>query len=202
MAAYSSRDIIEGYLRCKLLDGGVAWRFPKQRHFPFPWRSEEGGAPGPLQLALPRLLAALRNASDELEGRYGSSLHGQVAALCHRELGGATERQSLALIRDELFRDGVNWGRIVAMMALGGALSAQAARTGETGQVDDIADWMEESLEAAALRTWIHDNGGWEAFMEMYECRPPDTFWSVRTVFGIVVLGAAFITLGLLLAQR
>ncbi|XP_047205795.1 apoptosis regulator Bcl-2-like [Girardinichthys multiradiatus] len=208
MAAYSSRDIIEGYMRYKLLDGGVAWRFPphsSQRGIlsPLPWRSEEGLALDHLQQALPRLLAALQSASDELEGLYHNDLQAQVAALqLQREISGGAALRSLTLIRDEMFRDGVNWGRIVAMMALGGALSTEAARMGETGQVDDIADWMEESLESSTLRGWIQNNGGWDAFVELYESRPPVTFWTLSTVFGLVVLGAAFITLGVLFAQR
>ncbi|KAM4718741.1 apoptosis regulator Bcl-2-like [Anableps anableps] len=207
MAGYSSRDVIEGYLRYRLLDGGVAWRFPphpshRNVSSPLPWRSEEALAPEQLQQAPPRLLAALLSASDELEGRYPRELRGQVAALQRRGAGDGAARRSLTLVRDELFRDGVNWGRIVAMMALGGTLSAEAARSGETGRVDDIAAWMEENLESAALRGWIHDNGGWEAFVELYESSPPVTFWTLTTVFGLVLLGAAFITLGVLLAQR
>lgn len=70
-------------------------------------------------------------------------------------------RQNLTRVREEVFRDGVNWGRIMTMMELGGALSTEVARTGRVGQVDDIARWLEESLDSAPLQGWIEDNGGW-----------------------------------------
>ena len=42
-----------------------------------------------------------------------------------------------------------------------------------------------------------------DAFVELYgESRPPVSSWSLRTVFGLAVLGAAGITLGLLFTQR
>uniref|UniRef100_A0A3Q2PBH5 Bcl-2 Bcl-2 homology region 1-3 domain-containing protein n=1 Tax=Fundulus heteroclitus TaxID=8078 RepID=A0A3Q2PBH5_FUNHE len=162
MAGYSSRDVTEGFLRHKLLDRGVAWRFPPPPSqpdvaSPVPQRPEEGA--GPDRLPLARLLAALQGASDELEGRYHSELHGQVVALQQQDVSGAATCRSLELVREVLFRDGVNWGRIVALMTLGGALSTEAAQTGQTGQVDRIAAWMEESLET--LQGWIQDNGGW-----------------------------------------
>lgn len=103
---------------------------------------------------------ALRRAGDKLERRYRGNLSAHASALLLRadDGGRAALRRSLAVVREELFRDGVNWGRIVAMMELGGALSAEA---GGAGQVDDIARWMEESLDSAPLQGWIEDNGGW-----------------------------------------
>lgn len=82
-----------------------------------------------------------------------------VLLLC--DGGGAARRRGLTAVREELFRDGVNWGRIVAMMELGGALCAQVVKTDGAWQVDDIAGWMEESLDSPPLRGWIEDNGGW-----------------------------------------
>lgn len=195
MAAYSSRDVIEGFLRYTLLEVGVAWRFPAQDSSPLPWRPEEQA-----QQAPPRLLAALLTASRELQRRLPGNLQDQMVALLRQEGGAA--RRGPALIRDELFRDGVNWGRIVVLMALGGALSVQAVQSGAWDRVEEIADWMEESLESETLRGWIHGNGGWDAFVELYQTRTPARFWTLGTVFGLVLLGAAFITLGVLLAQR
>lgn len=42
-----------------------------------------------------------------------------------------------------------------------------------------------------------------DAFVELYgESRPPVSFWSLRTLFGLAVLGAAGITLGALFTWR
>ncbi|KAI3354995.1 hypothetical protein L3Q82_004790 [Scortum barcoo] len=112
--------------------------------------------------APPRLQVVLRRAGDELERCCHGDLSAHALVLLQSDGGGAARLRGLRAVREELFRDGVNWGRIVAMMELGGALCTEAARTGEAGQVDDIARWMEESLDSALLRGWIQDNGGWE----------------------------------------
>ncbi|XP_040921283.1 apoptosis regulator Bcl-2-like [Toxotes jaculatrix] len=225
-ATYTSHDIVEDYLRYKLLRKGVAWRFPprqpsanQQRHSEASssaasWRLARvrtlhlGVAQDDAQqdpwLAPPQLQVALRSAGDKLEHRYHGNLSAQVSVLLLS--GGDTHlarRRSLMAVCEELFKDGVNWGRIVAMMELGGALSAEVTKRGGGWQVDDIARWMEESLDSPLLQGWIEDNGGWDAFVELYgESRPPLSFWSLRTVFGLAVLGAAGITLGVLFTHK
>lgn len=112
------------------------------------------------RLAPPPVQVALRFAGDTLERRHGDSLTAQALLLlrcCDR----SSIERNLSRVREELFKDGVNWGRIVAMMELGGALSVEVARTGRLGQVDDIARWLEESLDSLQLQGWIEDNGGW-----------------------------------------
>lgn len=111
--------------------------------------------------ALPRLQVVLRCAGDELERRYRGELAAHVSVLLLCDGGGAERRRGLMAVTEELFRDGVNWGRIVAMMELGGALCTEVVQRGGGWQVDDIAGWMEESLESPPLREWIEDNGGW-----------------------------------------
>ncbi|KAL7374348.1 hypothetical protein ABVT39_026842 [Epinephelus coioides] len=216
-AAYNNRDIVEDYLRYKLLSTGVSWRVPPPARTGGQRRQHAAEAPPSLSgrsegamtshqdpgLAPPRLQAVLRWAGDELECRYRGDLSAQVSALLLCDGGGSARRRGLAAVRDELFKDGVNWGRIVAMMELGGALCKEVVKTGEAQQVDDIAGWMEESLNSPPLRRWIDDHGGWDAFVELYgESRPPVSSWSLRTVVGLAVLGAVGVTLGALFAQR
>uniref|UniRef100_A0A3Q1EM73 Apoptosis regulator Bcl-2-like n=1 Tax=Acanthochromis polyacanthus TaxID=80966 RepID=A0A3Q1EM73_9TELE len=196
-AAYSSHEIVEDYLHHKLLSRGVVW--------PRPPPGRGGDADDILQdlgLAPPPLQAALRTAGDELARCYHGDLWAQVSVRLCGDGGGVVQRHSLTAVSRELFRDGVNWGRIVAMMELGGALSTEAAEAGLTCQVDDIAGWMEDSLDSPPLRGWIQDNGGWDAFLQLYDSRPPVTSWSLRTVVGLVVLGAVGIILGVLFSQK
>ncbi|XP_068199571.1 apoptosis regulator Bcl-2-like [Antennarius striatus] len=217
-AAYQSRDIVEDYLRHKLLHRGAEarrvrwWRRDEAVTSPPPSSSSPssssrsamtsqpgltGADPG---RATPPLQVVLRCAGDELQCRYQDDLAAQVSALSPC---GAERRRGLTAVRDELFSGGVNWGRILAMMELGGALCTEAVQRGEAWQVDDIADWMEESLESPPLRGWIEHNGGWDAFVLLYgEPSPPDCLWSVGTLVGVALLGAAVVTLGALLARR
>ncbi|XP_078147635.1 apoptosis regulator Bcl-2-like [Centroberyx gerrardi] len=227
MAAYDSRDIVENFLRHKLRRRGVAWRFQPTDNLPSPSASSSsssssrtlrrGVAPSssreeadPRQASRPpsgappgvRLQAVLRRAGEELERRCRGRFSGQMSALLERSDRGAA-RRGLAAVREELFGDGVNWGRLVALLELGGALCVEAAQRERAGQVDDIAAWLVESLEAPPLRGWIEDNGGWDAFVELYgQPGPPVSYWSLKTVFGLAVLGAAGITLGVLFTQK
>lgn len=41
-----------------------------------------------------------------------------------------------------------------------------------------------------------------DAFVELYESRPTDSFWSLRTVCGLVVLGAVGVILGFIFSQK
>ncbi|XP_029979481.1 apoptosis regulator Bcl-2-like [Sphaeramia orbicularis] len=220
-ASYNSRHMVEDYLRYKLLQKGVAWRLPSPRR-PAEALSLErtsvlhrGGATATTEeeegeeervrrdphLAPPRLQVVLRCAGDELERCYRDDLSAQVSALMPHD--GGSVRRNLAAVREEVFRDGVNWGRIVALMELGGAVSAELARRGGASQVDDVAGWMEESLDSPTLRGWIEDNGGWNAFVDLYgDSRPEAGLWSLRTVCGLVLLGAAGITLGALFTHQ
>lgn len=84
-----------------------------------------------------------------------------MSALLLHDGEGAEHLRSLRAVTEELFRDTVNWGRIVAMMALGGVLCSKTVRMGGGQWVDDIAQWMEETLESPMIREWIEDNGGW-----------------------------------------
>lgn len=106
----------------------------------------------------PQLQAVLRSAGDELERSHRDNLLAHAAALLRQDDGATL---SLTAVRDEMFRDGVNWGRIVALMELSAALSVEVASRGGARQVDDIARWMAESLDSAPLQGWIEDNGGW-----------------------------------------
>ncbi|XP_029935082.1 apoptosis regulator Bcl-2-like [Myripristis murdjan] len=148
-----------------------------------------------------RLQDVLQQAGDELEQRYHGDFNAQMCALLLWRPGAL--RPSLDAVRDELLGDGVNWGRVVVLLELGGALCVEAARRRWAGHVDDIASWMVESLEAPPLRGWIENNGGWDAFVDLYgQAGPAGRSWSLRTLVGLAALGAAGITLGALFTQK
>uniref|UniRef100_A0A667WZK8 Apoptosis regulator Bcl-2 family BH4 domain-containing protein n=1 Tax=Myripristis murdjan TaxID=586833 RepID=A0A667WZK8_9TELE len=217
-AAYDSRHIVENYLRHKLLKKGVAWplhlpprsppaasssssssssssplsgegvRTSRRGATPSPEGEEEEPPRAAPHVA--RLQDVLQQAGDELEQRYHGDFNAQMCAL-------------LDAVRDELLGDGVNWGRVVVLLELGGALCVEAARRRWAGHVDDIASWMVESLEAPPLRGWIENNGGWDAFVDLYgQAGPAGRSWSLRTLVGLAALGAAGITLGALFTQK
>ncbi|KAM3860325.1 apoptosis regulator Bcl-2-like [Diretmus argenteus] len=238
---YDSRDIVEDYLRHKLLKKGVSWRFhaprrqtPDRNRVNEPSSSSSSSSPSSSSqrteggrtsragiasasrgeegdswqdshgtLAPPtHLHGVLWRVGDELERRHQAEFSAHVSVLLVR-LDRELVLRRLVAVREELFSDGVNWGRIVALLELGGALCVEVVKRERAWQVQDITGWMVESLEAPPLRGWIDDNGGWNAFVDLYgQTRSPGSYWSSRMVFGLAVLGAAGLTLGALFTHK
>ncbi|KAL6104600.1 apoptosis regulator Bcl-2 [Pungitius pungitius] len=145
----------------------------------------------------------LREAGDELERLYQPDFTEMSRQLY---LTSTTAQRRFAEVIDELFRDGVNWGRIIAFFEFGGTVCVECAAKEEmTSQVDNIAEWMTEYLNGP-LNIWIQDNGGWDAFVELYDRQRDSLFnssWpSIKTVFGLAALGAASLTIGAYLTQK
>ncbi|XP_061652331.1 apoptosis regulator Bcl-2 [Phyllopteryx taeniolatus] len=145
----------------------------------------------------------LREAGDELERLYQPDFTEMSRQLY---LSSSMAQRRFAEVIDELFRDGVNWGRIIAFFEFGGNVCVECAAKEEmTSQVDNIAEWMTEYLNGP-LGRWIQDNGGWDAFVELYGRQRDSVFncsWpSIKTVFSLAALGAASLTIGAYLTQK
>lgn len=148
---------------------------------------------------------AMRASGDEFERRYRSAFAQLPAQL---QVSQATLRARFSDVLDELFRDGVNWGRVVAFFAFGGALCAECVDKELPGLVSSVASWMTSYLEDRLL-WWVDDNGGWDAFVELYgngvgtdAARWGDTMWpSLQTVIGVAAVGAC-LTFGALFTQK
>ncbi|XP_032813516.1 bcl-2-like protein 2 [Petromyzon marinus] len=148
---------------------------------------------------------AMRASGDEFERRYRSAFAQLPAQL---QVSQATLRARFSDVLDELFRDGVNWGRVVAFFAFGGALCAECVDKELPGLVSSVATWMTSYLEDRLL-WWIDDNGGWDAFVQLYgngvgtdAARWGDTMWpSLQTVIGVAAVGAC-LTFGALFTQK
>ncbi|CAJ1081580.1 apoptosis regulator Bcl-2-like [Xyrichtys novacula] len=163
-AAFDSRDMVEDFLRLRLQQDGLDWRavLPLRRHHTaatstlssgLPWRSAQVNSPTDPTLAPPQLQVILRGACRDMDQRYHGDLEAHLSVLLRFDVRGLTT------VREELFRDGVNWGRIVAMMEVGGAMCTEVVKTGGPWRVKDVTDWMKDGLDS--LQGWIEDNGGW-----------------------------------------
>ncbi|XP_053570615.1 apoptosis regulator Bcl-2 [Bombina bombina] len=149
----------------------------------------------------PAVLQTLSRAGDEFARLYHQDFR-QISGLLH--LTPSTVRLRFAAVVEELFQDGVNWGRIVAFFEFGGVMCVESVNREMSPLVDSIANWMTEYLNRH-LQNWILDQGGWDAFVELYgsSVRPPfDPSWvSIKTILGIAVVGAC-ITLGAYLGHK
>ncbi|KAF7222502.1 apoptosis regulator Bcl-2 [Nothobranchius furzeri] len=223
MANEWNRNIVENYICHKLSKRGFAWGFDDgavanngsvgDRSPTVVRRCREAGSPGPdvdcrrisqQPEPLADIHRVMREAGDELERLYQLDFTEMSRQLY---LTNATAKTRFAEVIDELFRDGVNWGRIIAFFEFGGTVCVECASREEMAtQVDTIAEWMTEYLNGPLLNSWIEDNGGWGAFVDLYDRQKDSVFscyWpSIKTVFGLAALGAASITIGAYLAQK
>lgn len=162
---------------------------------------EDNTEHAPLQPVPPALFQTLSRAGDEFSNLYQQDFR-HISGLLH--LTPSTVRLRFAAVVEELFHDGVNWGRIVAFFEFGGVMCVESVNREMSPLVDSIAAWMTEYLNRH-LQNWIQEQGGWEAFVELYgnSVRPPfDPMWpSIKTILSIAVIGAC-ITLGAYLGNK
>ncbi|XP_074135130.1 apoptosis regulator Bcl-2 isoform X2 [Sminthopsis crassicaudata] len=159
-------------------------------------------AAGPTVSPVPPVVhLTLRQAGDDFSRRYRRDFD-EMSGQLH--LTPVTARGRFATVVEELFRDGVNWGRIVAFFEFGGVMCVESVNREMSPLVDSIALWMTEYLNRH-LHNWIQDNGGWDAFVELYgnSMRPLFDFsWlSLKTLLSLALVGAC-ITLGAYLGHK
>ncbi|XP_028659686.2 apoptosis regulator Bcl-2 isoform X2 [Erpetoichthys calabaricus] len=212
---YDNWNIVSFYIRERLLRMGYEWEAHVLRERDSPNNGSLGSSHSPQQP--PRRAGALqirpgdphtaihgvlRDAGDEISRRYQRDF-AEMSGQLH--LTPSTARRKFAAVAEELFRDGVNWGRIVAFFEFGGTMCVESVNREMTSQVDHIADWMTDYLNGP-LHNWIQDNGGWDAFVELYGGRRSSMLgcsWpSLKTVFSLAALGAAGITIGAYFVQK
>ncbi|KAL7876656.1 hypothetical protein AOLI_G00116190 [Acnodon oligacanthus] len=154
---YDSRQIVEKYLHHKLAKSGHAWEEDGGEEGEEEDEGEEEEEEKRAHRVPAAVHGALREAGDELERLYESDLTEMAGRL---ELEPAAASRSFAAVADELFRDEVNWGRIVALLEFGAAVCVERRRAAESITAD-VARWMTEYLNGPVLKGWIRDNGGW-----------------------------------------
>ena len=98
----------------------------------------------------------LRRLADEIELQYPSLLN----HLCHKlNISRNTAYSTFVEIASEVFADGVNWGRIVALFAFGGKLAVYCDQHNMKDLVDLVTDWVGKFI--SDLSEWIEKEGGW-----------------------------------------
>nr|QSL83305.1 MS2CP-T2A-Bcl2 [synthetic construct] len=231
---YDNREIVMKYIHYKLSQRGYEWdagdvgaappgaapapgifssqpghtphpaasRDPVARTSPLQTPAAPGAAAGPALSPVPPVVhLTLRQAGDDFSRRYRRDF-AEMSSQLH--LTPFTARGRFATVVEELFRDGVNWGRIVAFFEFGGVMCVESVNREMSPLVDNIALWMTEYLNRH-LHTWIQDNGGWDAFVELYgpSMRPLFDFsWlSLKTLLSLALVGAC-ITLGAYLGHK
>ncbi|XP_023650944.1 bcl-2-like protein 1 [Paramormyrops kingsleyae] len=121
-------------------------------------------SPSPSPQGLEAVKEALRDSANEFELRY-SRAFSDLSSQLH--ITPVTAYQSFESVMNEVFRDGINWGRIVGLFAFGGALCVECVEKEMGHLVDRIADWMTVYLDSN-IQPWIQRQGGWDRFAEIF----------------------------------
>ncbi|XP_067218669.1 apoptosis regulator Bcl-2 isoform X2 [Chanodichthys erythropterus] len=168
---YDNRSIVVKYIHHKLWKKGYVWEVnghdDSVSNGLMMGRQEDSGvSPSSRHDPFSALHKVLREAGDELERLYQSDF-AEMSKQLH--LTSITAHQRFTAVIDELFRDGVNWGRIIAFFEFGGTVCVECVNKEMTAQVDNIAGWMTEYLNGP-LHGWIQENGGWSSGRESAGC--------------------------------
>ncbi|XP_070701337.1 bcl-2-like protein 1 [Pempheris klunzingeri] len=108
--------------------------------------------------------AALQDSADEFELLFRQAFSDLSSQL---DITPDTAYHSFKSVMDEVFKDGVNWGRVVGLFAFGGVLCVECVEKDMSELVPRIADWMTTYLDEH-LSPWIQSQGGWDCFAEIF----------------------------------
>ncbi|XP_041639787.1 bcl-2-like protein 1 [Cheilinus undulatus] len=124
-------------------------------------RSNSGGQSG---ADIEAVKAALQDSADEFELLFTQAFSDLSSQL---DITPDTAYHSFKSVMDEVFKDGVNWGRIVGLFVFGGALCVECIQKDMGELVSRIADWMTMYLDER-ISPWVDSQGGWESFAEIF----------------------------------
>ena len=74
----------------------------------------------------------------------------------------------------EIFRDDVNWGRVLAFLVFSGSLAVYCAQQSMEERVGEVISWTEDDMQRT-VSSWIMKQGGWAAFVEHF-----DDSWTIE----------------------
>ncbi|XP_071350459.1 bcl-2-like protein 1 [Trachinotus anak] len=146
--------------------------------------------------------AALRDSANEFELLFTQAFSDLSSQL---DITPDTVYHSFKSVMDEVFKDGVNWGRIVALFAFGGELCVECVQKNMSEMVSRIADWMTMYLDEH-ISPWIQSQGGWDCFAEIFgQDAAAEARRSREAVRRWLLVGVALLTgvlMGVLIAKK
>lgn len=139
MANVDTRNLVADYVNFRLRKDGLEWAN-------CPDLTPSG--------AVGRTMKAL---GQEFEIRYTEVFQ----EMCNQlHITPNTAHPTFTAIVNELFSDGIKWGRIVALFAFGGSLAVQCVEKEMPPLVDQIVDWVADYVDQNLI-SWIIEQGGW-----------------------------------------
>ncbi|XP_056293945.1 bcl-2-like protein 1 [Pseudoliparis swirei] len=127
---------------------------------------DDGGQPGTPSPSgdMEAVKVALRDSANEFEMLFTQAFSDLSSQL---NITPVTAYHSFKSVMDEVFKDGVNWGRVVGLFAFGSVLCVDCVEKDMSELVSRIADWMTMYLDEH-ISAWIQGQGGWDCFAEIF----------------------------------
>lgn len=148
----------------------------------------------PAQRKNNKVFQAVRKLGDEFENKQDSCDFQEMVTSLH--ITPDTAQSTFLTVSNEMFSNGINWGRVVALIGFGGAFSVECVSRNMPQLVDSVVDWVATYMNSN-LKDWISHNGGWQGFVDFYsrkdQSNNDDNPWvkyGVLGAVGVVVLGA------------
>ena len=139
MATVNTQVVVADYINYRLLQGDLEW-------ISCPNLPEAG----PVQ-------STMRTLGAEFEQRYNDVFQEMCNQLHITE---NTAQPTFTAIINELFSDGVRWGRVVALFSFAGCMAVQCMQKEMPALVSQIVVWVTNYINNQ-LNTWITEQGGW-----------------------------------------
>ncbi|XP_068171537.1 bcl-2-like protein 1 [Antennarius striatus] len=164
--------------------------------------ADQPGTPSYPSANLEAVQAALRDSAEEFELLFTQAFSNLSSQL---NITPETAYNSFKSVMDEVFQDGVNWGRIVGLFAFGGVLCVDCVEKDTSELVPRIADWMTTYLDEH-ISPWIQSQGGWDSFADVFgRDAAAEARRSQETLGRWLLVGVALLTgvaVGVLLAKK
>lgn len=139
MTPTSTRYLVADYLTYRLGKNGHTWP----------------NSP-PLEVTN-KIHIAMRTLADGFEEQYTAEFSDMLQQL---HITPNVAYPTFNAVAQELFIDGINWGRVVALFVFGGAIAIECCEKNMSHLIDSVYDWMSTYVQTH-LEQWISSQGGW-----------------------------------------
>lgn len=113
----------------------------------------------PFSQHVPIIGRRLGEIGDEIDAKYKDQFKDMIDSL---SLTPATAYETFAAVARRLFRSGINWGRVVALLCFGYEIAVTVIRKGFSGNfLRRIIRFVVDFIFNERIARWIAQHGGW-----------------------------------------
>ena len=141
MESYNTRSIVMDYIKHRVAKEGFQWENDGR---------QSSVTPNVVQ-------AAMRSLGDEFEERFRNRFNDLIEQL---NITDNNAYDTFKIIVDETFSDGVNWGRIVALLGFAGCFVVYCFVHNKSHLADNVVEWVTSYIDTN-LQEWLTSNDKW-----------------------------------------